>query len=241
MTAEGWTLRPIAHMRNGFADKFGLPRQSGLAEEIPGEIVFLPEFRVREAFRGLEQCSHLWLVWVFDRAARSGWSPTVRPPRLGGNTRVGVFATRSPFRPNPVGLSCVRLERVDFDAPEGPVLHVRGADLADGTPILDVKPYLPYADSRPDARAGLYDPLGDQRLRVVLPEALTAGLPEETLRAAREILSRDPRPGYQHDPARRYGLGYGGYDFRFTVDGDTLTVAEICPSSPANTNTEEAT
>lgn len=216
------TLEPIAHMENDYTEKFGVPRQSGLVQEVSSRIVFRPEYRVREALRGLEGFSHLWVIWVFSQAHRQGWSPTVRPPRLGGNTRIGVFASRSPYRPNPIGLSCVRLERILWDDPEGPVLLVAGADLMNGTPILDIKPYLPYADCHPEALGGFGLKPGLGTVQVELPQDLP--FPPEKRQALRAMLAQDPRPGYQDDPERVYGVAFAGYDIRFTVAQGVLRV-----------------
>ena len=225
--AENVPFQVIARLRCGFTSKFGVPRQSGLAEKVRALVVFEPEFRSADALRGIEGFSHLWLIWGFDRVRREGWSPTVRPPRLGGNRRVGVFATRSPFRPNPIGLSCVRLLGVDGGCPEGPALVVAGADMTDGTPIFDIKPYLPYADCRPDALGGYTDALPERRLEVDFPPELQRKLPTETLEALSEILSHDPRPSYQEDPQRDYGLEYGGFDVKFRVSDGTLRVFDV--------------
>ena len=221
------TIRPIAHMRSDFPTKFGIPRQSGLVSELRSTVVFTPEFRNAEALRGLEGYSHLWLIWQFSEAVRDEWSPTVRPPRLGGNTRMGVFATRSPFRPNSLGLSCVRLLGTEETADSGTVIHVAGADLMDGTPIYDIKPYIPYADCHPDALGGFTDQANEYLLKVDFPEALLAQLPKDKREAAIGILSHDPRPSYQHSPVRIYGLPFAGFDIRFQVTGNTLTVIEI--------------
>ena len=222
-------IHPIAHMKSDFPTKFGIPRQSGLASSLRSTIVFEPEYRVADALRGLEGYSHLWIIWQFSQAVRGSWSPTVRPPRLGGNVRMGVFATRSPFRPNNLGLSCVKLEGVELDSPLGPVIHVSGADLMDGTPIVDIKPYIPYADSFPDALGGFTDSAGDFLLAVEFPESLLSLLPEEKRNAAKEVLSHDPRPSYQRNPERIYGLPFAGFDIRFQVKDDILTVVEIVP------------
>ena len=221
------TIRPIAHMRSDFPTKFGIPRQSGLVSELRSTVVFTPEFRNADALRGLEGYSHLWIIWQFSQAVREGWSPTVRPPRLGGNTRMGVFATRSPFRPNSLGLSCVRLLGTEETADSGTVIHVAGADLMDGTPIYDIKPYIPYADCHPDALGGFTDQANEYLLKVDFPEALLAQLPKDKREAAIGILSHDPRPSYQHSPVRIYGLPFAGFDIRFQVTGNTLTVIEI--------------
>ena len=224
---ETFAVNVIARLRCDFTDNFGVPRQAGLAEHVCSRVVFEPEYRNPDALRGIEGFSHLWLLWRFDRVRQKDWSPTVRPPRLGGNRRMGVFATRSPNRPNPVGLSCVRLLRVEWDAPDGPALLVSGADMTDGTPIFDIKPYLPYADARPDAAGGYTDSLPERRLTVELPPELAALLPEEKRLALLEILSHDPRPSYQSDPGREYGLSYGGFDVRFRVSDGTLHVFEV--------------
>lgn len=220
-------MKIIARIHTDFGGKFGVPRQSGLVRELRGEIVFEPEYRAAEAVRGLDGYSHIWLIWEFSENLRQGWSPTVRPPRLGGNTRMGVFATRSPFRPNPIGLSSVVLEKVDITLDRGPVLHVRGADLMDGTPIFDIKPYVPYADSHPDAVGGFAGTAPEAMLEVVIPEALTASMPGEKLTALREVLACDPRPSYQDDPEREYGLFFAGRNVRFRVERSRLTVTEI--------------
>ena len=222
------SVTPIATIRTGFPTKFGIPRQSGLVPELRGTIVFNPEFRNADALRGLEGFSHIWLIWQFSEAVREDWSPTVRPPRLGGNTRLGVFATRSPFRPNPIGLSCVRLESIELSSPEGPLLHVSGADLMDGTPIYDIKPYIPYTDCQPQATAGFTGTVSMHRLNVVIPPELTSKINPQTLNALRGILAQDPRPRYQDDPDREYGFDFEGYAVKFKVpDSDTLTVTSL--------------
>ncbi len=223
--SQSLTLRPIARIHTEFSEKFGIPRQSGLVEELSARIVLEPAYRVREALRGIEGFSHLWLLWQFTESR--GWSPTVRPPRLGGNQRVGVFATRSPFRPNPIGLSCVKLDRVDWDAPDGPVLVVRGADLLDGTPLFDIKPYVPLADCRPEAVGGFSDLHREDRLTVDFPERLLAQVPKEKRAALLGVLSQDPRPSYQHDPQRVYGMAFAGLEVKFTVAGETLQVRDV--------------
>ena len=220
-------IQVIARMRSDFATKFGIPRQSGLVEELRSTIVFEPEFRNPDALRGIEDFSHLWIIWQFSEAVRTGWSPTVRPPRLGGNTRMGVFATRSPFRPNNLGLSSVRLLGVEHTQEYGTVLHVGGADLMDGTPIFDIKPYIPYGDCHPDATGGFTDNAGEFLLKVEFPKDLLCVLPEEKRSAAIGVLSHDPRPSYQRKPGRIYGLTFAGYDIRFTVEEDTLTVVGV--------------
>ena len=222
-------IQVIARMHSDFATKFGIPRQSGLVEELRSTIVFEPEFRNADALRGIEDFSHLWIIWQFSEAVRQGWSPTVRPPRLGGNTRMGVFATRSPFRPNNLGLSCVKLLGVEHTADHGTVLHVGGADLMDGTPIFDIKPYIPYADCQPEATGGFTDTAGDFLLNVEFPTSLLEKLPEEKREAAIQVLSHDPRPSYQRKPDRIYGLTFAGFDLRFQVKEDILTVVEVDP------------
>lgn len=220
-------IRPIARMCSDFPTKFGIPRQSGLVQELRSTIVFEPEFRNADALRGLEGYSHLWLIWQFSETVREDWSPTVRPPRLGGNTRMGVFATRSPFRPNSLGLSCVRLLGVEYTEANGAVIHVAGADLMDGTPIFDVKPYIPYSDCHPDALGGFTDTAGEFLLEVDFPQGLLTQLPESKRDAAKAVLSHDPRPSYQRKPDRVYGLSFAGYDIRFRVNGDQLTVVAV--------------
>ena len=222
-------MHVIATIRSDFPTKFGIPRQSGLVEELKATVVFEPEYRNPDALRGLEDFSHLWLIWQFSQAVRETWSPTVRPPRLGGNTRMGVFATRSPFRPNPIGLSCVKLEEIKKDPVLGPVLVVSGADLMDGTPILDLKPYLPYADAHPEATGGFTGNVGGTTLRVECPPELLEAVPQDKRQALLGVLSRDPRPSYQHDPSRVYGMAFAGLEVGFTVDGDTLYVRRVEP------------
>lgn len=224
---EDITIHVIARMHSDFPTKFGIPRQSGLVDALRSTIVFEPEFRNSDALRGLDGYSHLWLIWQFSEAVRSGWSPTVRPPRLGGNTRMGVFATRSPFRPNSLGLSSVRLLGVEQTTDLGPVIHVAGADLMDGTPIFDIKPYIPYGDCHPEATGGFTDTAGDYLLEVDFPPALLAMLPQEKREAVIGVLSHDPRPSYQRSPGRIYGLTFAGFDIRFTVQEQTLTVVEV--------------
>ena len=220
-------IQVIARMHSDFATKFGIPRQSGLVEELRSTIVFEPEFRNADALRGIEGYSHLWLIWQFSEAVRTEWSPTVRPPRLGGNTRMGVFATRSPFRPNSLGLSSVRLLGVEQTENDGTVIHVAGADLMDGTPIFDIKPYIPYGDCHPDATGGFTDTAGEFLLNVNFPDALLQQLPEDKRSAAIGVLSHDPRPSYQRKPDRIYGLTFAGFDIRFKVTDDDLTVTEV--------------
>jgi len=227
--SETHSIRVIAHIRSDFPTKFGVPRQSGLVEELRAAVVFAPEFRNPDALRGLEDFSHLWLIWQFSAAVREGWSPTVRPPRLGGNRRVGVFATRSPFRPNAIGLSCVRLEGVEHSPELGPVLWVAGADLMDGTPIYDIKPYLPYADCRPDATGGFTDRVERVPLKVDFPTQWLERIPPERRATLMGVLAQDPRPSYQDDPRRVYGMAFGGFDVKFTVEGGVLTVRGAAP------------
>lgn len=227
-------MKIIARIHSDFPTKFGVPRQSGLVESLQAAVVFEPEYRNADAVRGLDAFSHIWLIWEFSESKRDTWSPTVRPPRLGGNVRMGVFATRSPFRPNPIGLSCVRLERVELHPELGPVLHVSGADLMDGTPIYDIKPYIPYADSHPDASAGFTGQVDMQPLRVEIPPTLLGLLPPDRREALTGVLAQDPRPRYQTSPERVYGLEFAGFDVRFTVDGGTLTVREILKTDAKN-------
>ena len=226
-STEAMTLNVIAHIHTAFPAKFGIPRQSGLVDSLRGEIIFTPEYRNPDAVRGLEDFSHIWLVWQFSGAVRDTWSPTVRPPRLGGNTRMGVFATRSPFRPNPLGLSSVQLEKIEIRPEAGPVLIVRGADLMDGTPIYDIKPYVVYADSHPDARSGFVDTHALQRLQVDIPQHLATRFTSAQLQALRGVLSLDPRPHYHNDPNKLYGMSYAGRDVRFKVADGVLTVVEV--------------
>lgn len=220
-------IKKIAEIKNGFSEKFGIPRQSGLCDKVLSRIVFEPEFRVREAFRGLEDFSHIWIIWQFSEAVRKDWSPTVRPPRLGGNKRIGVFATRSPFRPNPLGLSCVRLERIEYTDELGPVLVVSGADLMDGTPIYDLKPYIPYADIREDATEGFTGNVQRVYLDVELSDDFKAVLGNENTEAVRQILSEDPRPAYQNDPERIYKMSYNGFGVAFCVCDGKATVTDV--------------
>ena len=214
-------------MHSDFDSKFGIPRQSGLVEQLRSTIVFTPEFRNPDALRGIEDFSRLWIIWQFSEAVRQGWSPTVRPPRLGGNTRMGVFATRTPFRPNNLGLSCVTLLGVERTESYGTVLHVGGADLMDGTPIFDIKPYIPYADAFPDAEGGFTTGAGEYLLEVNFPEELLSRLPEDKRDAAIGVLSHDPRPSYQKDSDRVYGLRFAGFDIRFSVKDSILTVVDV--------------
>lgn len=221
--------RIIAHIETDFVTKFGVPRQAGLVPELQGKIVFEPEFRVADALRGLDGYSHLWLIWEFSEVSEQhkSWSPTVRPPRLGGNKRMGVFATRSPFRPNPIGLSSVEIDHIEYKTAEGPVIYVKGADLMNGTPILDIKPYLPFTDSHPEAKGGFTDETSKQKpLEVIIPEELHTlyKLKEEQWEALRQVLSQDPRPHYQHDDERVYGIEFAGQEFHFTIAEGRLTV-----------------
>lgn len=220
-------IKHVARIRSDFSQKFGIPRQSGLVEELEAAIVFEPEYRDPEALRGLEGFSHLWLIWEFSKAKRDTWSPTVRPPRLGGNQRLGVFATRSPFRPNPIGLSCVKLLGVDLHTPDGPVIRVAGADLLDGTPIYDIKPYLPYADCKPEAVGGFASQPKEATLEVDIPTELLSAIPENKLASLRGVLAQDPRPSYQDDPDRVYGMTFGGLEVKFRVHGTLLTVCQV--------------
>ena len=225
------TIEPIAYFKSPFASKFGIPRQSGLVPELKGEIHFTEKYRRSEALRGLEGFDYIWLIWEFSagrRDADSAWQPTVRPPRLGGNARLGVFATRSPFRPNPLGLSCVRLERIDFDCPGAPVIHVLGADLMDGTPVYDIKPYVPYADAHPEASGGFTDIASWTPLKVRIPDTVRADLElrlgPEGLETLIGVLALDPRPHYQNDAERIYGMPFCGLDIRFKAEAGSLTV-----------------
>lgn len=228
-------MTPIAHFHSAFPTKFGIPRQSGIVAELRGRIVFEPPYRNMDALRGLDGFDYLWILWEFsanksreERGATS-WQPTVRPPLLGGNTQMGVFATRSPYRPNPIGLSSVRIERIELSPTEGPVIHVLGADLMDGTPIYDIKPYVTYADCHPDARSGFVDERRWQELTVAFPPHLQALIKPESLEALTRVLALDPRPQYQDNPEKVYGMPYEGYDIRFTVADGTLTVVDIEP------------
>lgn len=219
-------ITPIAHIENDYEEKFGVPRQSGLAPAARSRIVLEPPFRSRDALRGIEEFSHLWLIWEFTRVPEGQFSPTVRPPRLGGNARMGVFATRSPFRPNRLGLSCVKLEAVS-EGREGPELTVSGADLVNGTLIYDIKPYLPYADCVPDARGGFTEKAERKKLRVVCDPELMKRVPPDKVEALFETLAQDPRPSYQHDPEREYGMAYGGMNVRFRVAEDAAVILGI--------------
>ncbi len=224
---KGIEIRPIAHIHTDFKSKFGVPRQSGLVDGLRARIVFEPEYRNKDAVRGLEDFSHIWLLWQFSKAVRETWSPTVRPPRLGGNKRIGVFATRAPYRPNNIGLSSVRLVAIDMDSPDAPALIVEGADLMDGTPIFDIKPYLPYTDSHPDAVGGFADAHVFDALQVNFPAALLEKVPQDKREALLGVLAGDPRPSYQNDPKRVYGFGFAGLEVRFTVAEGVLTVCGV--------------
>ena len=221
-------LKTIATIHTDFPSKFGIPRQGGLVEALKATVTFEPEYRDATALRGLEGYSHLWLIWLFSESVMDCFSPTVKPPRLGGNRRMGVFATRSPFRPNPLGLTCVKLEGIELSGPQGPLLRVARADLMDGTPIFDIKPYIPYADCHPEATGGFTDGIRYERLDVNFPDALLNAIPPDKRQALIEVLAQDPRPGYRHGEAsRRYGVAFAGYDVRFTVQGNALTVVEV--------------
>ena len=224
---QSFPLKIIAEIRSDFPTKFGIPRQSGLVPELEATVVFRPEYRVPEALRGIEGYSHLWLLWEFSETRREGWRPTVRPPRLGGNRRVGVFASRSPFRPNPIGLSCVRLLGVEQHPQWGTVLRIAGADLMDGTPLYDIKPYLPHADCRPEATGGFASAPAGETLTVEIPESLRERIPAERQESLRAVLALDPRPHYQNDPERVYGFTFAGLEVRFRVKDDHLTVVDI--------------
>lgn len=219
-------MKAIAHIETCFSTKFGIPRQAGIVE-CPGRIVFEPEYRIADALRGLEGFDYIWLIWQFSQAVRDGWSPTVRPPRLGGNERMGVFATRSPFRPNAIGLSSVRLVKIETDPEAGPVIYVSGADLMDGTPIYDIKPYLPYTDSHPNARSGFATRPAERLLQVDCPQDLLQKMPPRLQEALLNVLAHDPRPQYQHDPNRIYGMEFGGHEVKFRVDGGKAFVVDI--------------
>lgn len=227
MTMEQAEMKIIARMKSDFPTKFGIPRQSGLVESLRSTIIFEPEYRNPDALRGLEDFSHLWIIWQFSEAVRTEWSPTVRPPRLGGNKRIGVFATRSPFRPNALGLSSVKILGIEHTAQHGTVIHVSGADLMDGTPIFDIKPYIPYADCHSDAVGGFTEFADDYILKVDFPEALLSKIPESKQQALIDLLSHDPRPSYQQDSERIYGMDFAGFNIRFKVQDSTLTVYNI--------------
>ncbi len=220
-------MKIIAKIKTDMPDKFGIPRQSGIVNGLTGKIIFEPEYRVREALSGIEEFSHLWLLWEFSENKRDGWSPTVRPPRLGGEKRKGVFATRSPFRPNPIGLSCVKLDKVEYTKDLGPVIYVSGVDLMDGTPIYDIKPYITYTDSRPDAVQGFAEDFVDYALKVNFPQELLDMIPAEKQAGIIGILRHDPRPAYQDSPDRVYGVKYLDFDIHFKVDKNILTVIDV--------------
>lgn len=230
-------MKIIGYIHTDFPDKFGIPRQSGLVDSLKGTITFSPEYRIPEAFRGLEGFSHIWLLWKFSKSEKQNWSATVKPPRLGGKKRMGVFATRSPYRPNDIGLSCVKLEKVEYDEKRGPILYVSGADLMDQTPIYDIKPYIAYADSHPDALEGFAGAVKEKKLEVEFPEELLRRYPEEKWSAVIGILEQDPRPAYDTDKTRVYGVKFAGYDVRFTVSGNRLTVRELAVLFENNKNT----
>ena len=220
-------MKPIARIYTDFPDKFGIPRQSGIVKELKGRVVFEPPYRDYRAVKELSEYSHIWLLWLFSRSEREDWSPTVRPPRLGGNTRVGVFATRSPYRPNPIGMSAVKLDRVVVDEGLGPVLEVSGIDIVDGTPILDIKPYLSFADSYPNAVCGFADRLYGRSLKVIIPDSISKTIPDDLTATLRGLLAEDPRPRYQNDPERVYGFAFSKYEVKFKVDGAVLTVISV--------------
>lgn len=220
-------MKPIAHIYTDFKTKFGLPRQSGLIEEITGKIIFEKEYSIAEAFKGLEDFSHIWVLWEFSEAKKESWKPTVRPPLLGGNKRMGVFATRSPFRPNSIGISCVKLDKVDYDKQLGTVLYVRGCDMMNGTPIYDIKPYLAYCDSIPDAKGGFTESLAERKLQVIISEELLGRVQEEKRRELLRILESDPRPSYQDDPQREYRFDFADYEVAFRVSDKIMTVTNI--------------
>lgn len=220
-------IEPIAYFRSPFATKFGVPKQSGLVENLMGTIEFVPQYRNADALRGMEDFDYLWLIWEFSANRHAATSPVVRPPLLGGNRKVGVFASRSPFRPNRLGLSSVRISEIENDATRGPLIHVLGADLMDGTPIYDIKPYVVYADSHPEARSGFVDKNAIRWLEVVVPEAVASRYSSDELAALRKVLSLDPRPHYQDNPEKVYGMMYAGKDVKFRVEGDVLTVVEV--------------
>lgn len=224
---SGCEMKIIARIKSEFPEKFGIPRQSGLVSSLKAQIIFEEEYRSVDAVRGLDEFSHLWIIWQFSKAVRDTWSPTVRPPRLGGNKRIGVFATRSPFRPNAIGLSSVKIEKIDLDGENAPVIHVSGADLMDGTPIFDIKPYLAYTDAHPDAVGGFTENVADRRLKVEFDGELINSVPDEIKTALTDLLAEDPRPSYQNDSQRVYGLSFSGYEIGFTVDKKTLKVIKL--------------
>ena len=224
---SGCEMKIIARIKSEFPEKFGIPRQSGLVGSLKAQIVFEEEYRSVDAVRGLDEFSHLWIIWQFSKAVRDTWSPTVRPPRLGGNKRIGVFATRSPFRPNAIGLSSVKIEKIDLDGENAPVIHVSGADLMDGTPIFDIKPYLAYTDAHPDAVGGFTENVADRRLKVEFDGEIINSVPDDIKTALCDLLAEDPRPSYQNDSKRVYGLSFSGYEIGFTVDKKTLKVIKL--------------
>lgn len=226
---ESFKVNKIAQIHSDFPSKFGIPRQSGIADALKATIIFEPEYRDANAVRGLEGFSHIWLIWQFSKAVGKAWSPTVKPPRLGGNTRMGVFATRSPFRPNNMGLSCVKLERIEYSRDKGPILYVSGADLLDGTPIYDIKPYLPYVDSKPEAIGGFADQHKTYELQVIFPQEWLALVPKDKQEALIQVLAQDPRPSYQADPERVYGMEFAQLEVKFIVQDNVLTVCKVEP------------
>ena len=238
MMEQLYPMHVVARIHRDFSSKFGIPRQSGLVDALEATVVFEPAYRNPDALRGLEGFSHIWLIWGFSESARDHWSPTVRPPRLGGNVRMGVFATRSPFRPNPIGLSSVRLAGIEMTAEDGPILHVRGADLMDGTPIFDIKPYIPYGDCPVDATGGFAPAAPEERLEVQISPSLLERIPPQRLEALRGVLAQDPRPPYQQDSSRIYGFSFAGLEIRFSVSENILTVLEILPDSSQKEKTE---
>lgn len=220
-------MKVIARIQSDFKSKFGIPRQSGIVEELKAKIIFEPEYRDPNAVRGMEDFSHLWLIWQFSKVSKEKWSPTVRPPRLGGNKRIGVFATRSPFRPNPIGLSSVKIEKIEFSSKEGPIIHVLGADLMDGTPLYDIKPYLPYVDSHPEAKGGFATPYYEHVIEVIFPGEYLARVPEDKRDALKKVLQQDPRPSYQDDEEKIYGMCFANLEVKFKVKNKILTVCGI--------------
>lgn len=226
---ETFSINKIAWIETDFPSKFGIPRQSGIVDALKARIIFEPEYRDANAVRGLEGFSHIWLIWQFSKAMGKEWSPTVKPPRLGGNTRMGVFATRSPFRPNHMGLSCVKLERIEYSSELGPILHISGADLLDGTPLYDIKPYLPHVDSHPEAVGGFTDQNKDYELEVIFPEEWLELVPKEKRKALIQVLEQDPRPAYQTDPTRLYGMEFAELEVKFRVEEKKLTVCKVEP------------
>lgn len=227
MNTEELLIKPIAHIHCGYKEKFGIPRQSGLVESVEAEIIFLPEYRNPDALRGLEGYSHLWLLWQFSKALRDKWSPTVRPPRLGGNTRMGVFATRSPYRPNPIGLSSVKIISINFDTSHGPVIIVSGADLLDGTPIYDIKPYLAYTDSHPEAQSGFALTETPTEISIIFSDDILKTFDNHFLQKITDILAEDPRPGYQNDPDRIYTFNFSDHEISFRVSNNIIYVTSI--------------